>query len=60
MKAFDYVTDPKLACLPLALRERMTQVQQARIDAGFTANNGMTYKDAETRDKVNAAMESRK
>lgn len=55
--AYDYVSDPTLACLPLALRERMQTVQQARIDAGFTAKNGMTYESAERRDLANLKFE---
>lgn len=46
-QAFDYVADPKLACLPLALRQRMVSVQQSRIDAGHTASNGVTYRTLE-------------
>jgi hypothetical protein len=57
--AFDFENDEKLACLPLVLRQRMQATQEARIAAGLTANNGMTYKDAATRDKVNAAIARR-
>lgn len=56
MTSYDFVNDPKLACLPLALREKMMATQQARIDAGLTADNGFTYATAERRDRVNAAM----
>lgn len=45
--SFDYVNDDKLAGLPLALRQRMVATQQARIDAGFTASNGVTYRTME-------------
>lgn len=51
-QAFDYASDPKLACLPLALRQRMTSVQQARIDAGHTASNGVTYRTIEKKQWV--------
>jgi len=54
-KAHDYVSDPTLACLPLALRQRMATVQQERIDAGHTAVNGFTYRTMERKlfaDKV--------
>lgn len=47
--AFDYVGDERLACLPLALRQRMSSAQQARVDAGHTAHNGVTYRKAEKR-----------
>jgi hypothetical protein len=57
--AFDYVNDDKLSALPLALRQRMANVQQSRMDAGFTAKNGMTYKNAADRDSVNAAIDRR-
>ena len=46
-KSYDYVSDPKLSGLPLALRQRMVAVQQARIDAGHTASNGVTYRTLE-------------
>lgn len=58
-KSFDYASDPKLDCLPAALRLRMVAVQQFRIDAGFTAKNGMTYGNAIDRDKANAAFDRR-
>lgn len=45
--SFDFVNDEKLAGLPLALRQRMQSTQQARIDAGFTASNGVTYRTME-------------
>lgn len=58
MKSFDFVNDASLsAALPLALRQRMVAIQQARIDAGFTSKNGMTYKSAERRDKADAAFD---
>lgn len=46
-QAFDYTADDKLASLPMALRQRMTDIQQARIDAGHTAANGITYRTIE-------------
>lgn len=52
MTAFDYANDPKLACLPAALRDRMGAVQQARIDAGHTARNGVTYRTLEKKQWV--------
>ena len=55
----DYTADHKLDCLPMALRQRMVATQQARIDAGFTAKNGMTHKDAAGRDVASAAFDSR-
>lgn len=51
-QSFDYVADPKLACLPLALRQRMVSVQQSRIDAGHTASNGVTYRTLEKKQWV--------
>lgn len=57
MTTFDYVGDDKLACLPLALRQRMASVQQARIDAGHTARNGVTYRTAEKRAFVDAVLD---
>jgi hypothetical protein len=57
MAVFDYVGDEKLACLPLALRLRMASVQQARIDAGHTARNGVTYRTAEKRAFVDAILD---
>lgn len=51
-QAFDFVNDDKLACLPLALRQRMQNVQQARIDAGCTAKNGMTYRTVEKKEFI--------
>lgn len=57
MAAFDYVGDDRLACLPLALRRRMASVQQARIDAGHTARNGVTYRTAEKRAFVDAILD---
>ena len=47
MTAFDFVNDPTLACLPAGLRDRMQNVQQARIDAGHTARNGVTHRTLE-------------
>jgi hypothetical protein len=57
MAAFDYVGDDKLACLPLAIRQRMASVQQARIDAGHTARNGVTYRTADKRAFVDAVLD---
>jgi Arc/MetJ family transcription regulator len=57
MTTFDYVGDEKLACLPLALRQRMASVQQARIDAGHTARNGVTYRTREKREFVDAVLD---
>jgi Arc/MetJ family transcription regulator len=57
MTAYDYAGDDKLACLPLALRQRMASVQQARIDAGHTARNGVTYRTAEKRAFVDAILD---
>lgn len=47
MAAFDFVDDPTLASLPACLRNRMQAVQQARIDAGHTARNGVTHRTLE-------------
>lgn len=52
IQSFDYVTDPKLASLPLALRQRMTQTQQAQIDAGCTTKSGVTYRTVEKREWI--------
>lgn len=52
MAAFDFVNDPTLACLPTALRNRMQAVQQARIDAGHTARNGVTHRTLEKKQWV--------
>lgn len=52
MTAFDFANDPKLACLPAALRGRMQATQQARVDAGHTAKNGMTYRTLEKKQWV--------
>jgi Arc/MetJ family transcription regulator len=57
MAAYDYVGDERLACLPLALLQRMASVQQARIDAGHTARNGVTYRTAEKRAFVDAILD---
>jgi hypothetical protein len=57
MAAFDFVGDDKLACLPLALRQRMASVQQARMDAGHTARNGVTYRTREKREFVDAVLD---
>lgn len=57
MQAFDFINDDKLAGLPAALRERMQQTQQARIDAGYTAKNGVTYRTAEKKDFINAVCD---
>jgi hypothetical protein len=57
MAPFDYVGDDRLACLPLALRQRMASVQQARIDAGHTARNGVTYRTLEKLKFVDAILD---
>ena len=59
-KAYDYTADEKLAALPLALRERMTSIQQARIDAGLTDDSGLVRRTAEARDRANAALARRR
>ena len=56
--AFDFINDEKLNnTLPLALRQRMQKVQEARISAGLTAKDGITYATEERRDAVNARIE---
>jgi Arc/MetJ family transcription regulator len=55
--SYDYAGDETLACLPLALRQRMVAVQQARIDAGHTARNGVTYRTREKREFVDAVLD---
>lgn len=57
MAAFDYVGDEKLSSLPLALRQRIASVQQARIDAGHTARNGVIYRTVEKRRFVDAVLD---
>jgi hypothetical protein len=57
MTAFDFANDPGLACLPAALRQRMGEVQRARIDSGNTARNGVTYRTAEKRRWVDDLMD---
>jgi hypothetical protein len=51
-QSYDYVNDEKLAGLPRALRQRMAQVQQERIDAGHTAKNGVTYGTLEKKEWI--------
>jgi hypothetical protein len=57
MAAFDFVNDPTLACLPAALRDRMATTQQARIDAGHTARNGVTHRTLEKKQWVDDLLD---
>ena len=57
MATFDFISDPKLACLSDALRDRMQAVQEARVAAGHTAKNGITYRTLEKKQWVDDLLD---
>ena len=58
--AYDFINDTKLKdALPLALREKMQNIQESRIAAGLTADNGMVFATAERRDMSNAQSDTK-